>query len=80
MLIKTIKAYSDKTTKVVYSVDSIRDVEKARADELIKKGFAVKAKANEIEDEATKVETKAEDVKVEETKADAEAEKAEENK
>lgn len=80
MLIKTIKAYSDKTTKVVYGVDSVRDVEKARADELIKKGFAVKAKASEIDDEATKVETKTEETKVEDTKANAETEKAEENK
>lgn len=77
MLIKTIKAYSDKKTKVVYGVDSVRDVEKARADEFIKKGFAVKAKASEVEDEDVKVETKAEDTKVEDAKAD---EKAEENK
>lgn len=77
MLIKTIKAYSDKTTKVVYGVDSVRDVEKARADELIKKGFAVKVKASEVEDEDVKVETKAEDTKVEDAKADT---KAEENK
>ena len=74
MLIKTIKSYSDKKTKIVYGVDSIRDVEKTRAEELIKKGFAVKAKANDI-DEETKAETKAED-----TKANAETEKAEENK
>lgn len=80
MLIKTIKAYSDKTTKVVYGVDSVRDVEKARADELIKKGFAVKAKASEIDDEATKVETKTEETKAEDTKANTETEKAEENK
>lgn len=80
MLIKTIKAYSDKTTKVVYGVDSVRDVEKARADELIKKGFAVKAKASEVEDEDVKVDTKTEDTKVEDTKANAETEKAEENK
>lgn len=77
MLIKTIKAYSDKTTKVVYGVDSVRDVEKARADELIKKGFAVKVKASEVEDEDVKAETKAEDTKVEDAKADT---KAEENK
>lgn len=77
MLIKTIKAYSDKTTKVVYGVDSVRDVEKARADELIKKGFAVKAKASEVEDEDVKVDTKAEDTKVEDAKAGT---KAEENK
>lgn len=80
MLIKTIKAYSDKITKIVYSVDSIRDVEKTRADELIKKGVAVKVKAGEIEDGDVKSETKTEDTKVKDTKTNAETEKAEENK